>query len=258
MRLKHLLYFIAFLFVTASCDTIDGPYFENPDGQLKSDVIIIEFTGMKCTFCPVGHQEIETLHELYGDRIHAIAIHASSFAEPSSEFPEDYRCKEGNEIYKTMMPQGFPTGTINSFNTDDLNPPSYWAVPVDDYGQKDPAILVYLEQSYQDSVLSAEVRLDFVEALDETHNLCMFVTENGVIGKQLDAGTVHEDYEHNHMLRGSMNGTWGTAVDTGTEFEKTFTIKINKNWNPENLKVVPFVYNTKTKEILTSKITKTE
>jgi len=78
--------------------------------------------------------------------------------------------------------------------------------------------------------------------------LQVWITEDGIVGKQDYTGGVHyDDYVHNHVLRAAVNGTWGDDVSvSGFADAKEFhyTVDLAAAWKPENLAVVAFVYNT--------------
>jgi hypothetical protein len=60
-----------------------------------------------------------------------------------------------------------------------------------------------------------------------------------------------EDYEHNHVLRKVVNGTWGSSIElsnTSTSF--TFNYTLEDFWVKSNCNVVAFVYDNSNKEVL--------
>ena len=241
-----------------ACDTIDGPYTEKAN-QLTSDVVLIEFTGMKCPNCPLGHAAIEELVETYGGKIHPVAIHTGNFAKPDNEFPADYRSDTGNSIYDEMEePSSFPSGTVNSFSADDVDSPTSWASKVAEQGNLSPKILMTITFSITDSIINLSLTAQSTTSLSGNLRLCAYLTEDKVIGKQINGSVIIEEYEHNHMLRASFGDVWGQKINLGSKIEKQFTMNLKKEWNKDNLRVVPFVFDYDSRQILPADIIFTE
>jgi len=258
MRLKYILLPLIIAVANYSCDKIDEPYLENTNGQLSSNVVLIEFTGMKCIYCPQGHIAVEELKDLYGDKVQPIAIHAGDFAEPDVEFPADFRTDAGNTLFNFIEPQGFPSGSVNSFTSDSVVSPTAWAAKVVQQGMQKPKVLLSITLSIVDSTINLEINTQSTGSLTGNYRLCAYLTEDKVIGKQKDGNITYDDYEHNHMLRAVFGDVWGKDIIFGTNSESKFTMKLQENWNKDNLKVVPFILNFDTKEILPTDVNFTE
>ena len=59
--------------------------------QEKKNVLIEDFTGIKCGFCPMGHLEAENLMENNEGRAFVISMHQGAYAVPGPGEP-DLRC----------------------------------------------------------------------------------------------------------------------------------------------------------------------
>ena len=258
MKIKYSWLFILPLMIAFSCDTINEPYIENTNGQLNSDVILIEFTGMKCVYCPQGHIAIDELKDLYGDKIRPIAIHAGEFAEPDVEFPADYRTDAGNTLYDYIEPLGFPSGSINSFSPDSVVAVTAWATKVAQQGMQKPVALLTVTVSIVDSVINLKIITQGTRMTESDYRLCAYLTEDKVIGKQKDGSKTIEDYQHNHMLRAVFGNVWGKEIDFGTKSESNFSLKLQSKWNKDNLDVVPFILDYNSKKIIPAEVNFTE
>ena len=67
----------------------------------KRNVIIEEYTGVYCGYCPDGHKIANELAAEYQDRLFVLNIHAGGYANDASI---DFRTEDGNIIlvdYKT-------------------------------------------------------------------------------------------------------------------------------------------------------------
>lgn len=61
------------------------------------------------------------------------------------------------------------------------------------------------------------------------------------------------DYEHNHVFRAAINGTWGSdpfSIDENEEEILENSYILNEKWKPENISIVAFVYHAQSDEVL--------
>ncbi|MBQ1185016.1 MAG: hypothetical protein IIX55_04825, partial [Muribaculaceae bacterium] len=63
----------------------------------KKNVLIEEFTGIHCGYCPQAHIIAHNLEGLNPGRIFTISVHAGSYAVPGSDQP-DYQTEDGNTL----------------------------------------------------------------------------------------------------------------------------------------------------------------
>lgn len=64
---------------------------------LPKNVVLEEFTGIHCGYCPQGHAIAQAIMNANPGRAFVIAIHQGSYAVPSGGEP-DYRTSFGNAI----------------------------------------------------------------------------------------------------------------------------------------------------------------
>jgi hypothetical protein len=90
-----------------------------------------------------------------------------------------------------------------------------------------------------------------------TQNLVVLITESKIIGPQLEylpEAYIHEEYEHNHMLRTSVSGLGGLSIannpTTGEIGLSSYTYEWNNNWDWHNCYVVAFVVDGTNGEVL--------
>ena len=94
--MKKYIFIINLIFLTNSCDIIEGPYMTDADLYVNSEkkVLIEDFTGHKCAGCPTATKEISAIQDIYGDQVIAIAIHpsgAGNFTQPESPDEEGFQ-----------------------------------------------------------------------------------------------------------------------------------------------------------------------
>ncbi len=260
-----------------SCDKIEeGEYLKHPNnsqqdptdttGQktLFRKVLIIDFTGHKCGNCPKGHKMIATLEGTYHDAVVPVAMHCTSTyasPEPGTAFADDFRTEEGNYLCTYTDLEGLPAGLVNTLDPLSLsNAPTEWATLFANYVNVTPELSIEVIPSVANGSMTANVKLTAETACSRKLSLCVYVVEDNIIGGQIDYEsdpTTIEDYVHNHVFRTSFSGALGESVKDDTEelakaaiIEKSYTKDVNSAWNIANCKVVVFVYDTDTKEVL--------
>ncbi len=75
-------------------------------------VVLEEFTGIHCVYCPQGHAIAQAIQDNNPDDAFLINIHVSSFAVPSAGEP-DFRTPFGSAIANQSGLVGYPAGTVN-------------------------------------------------------------------------------------------------------------------------------------------------
>ena len=76
------------------------------------NVVLEEFTGIYCGYCPDGHLLGQQLHDNNPGQVVLINIHTGSYANPSGNDP-NYQTNFGSAIASQAGIAGYPAGTIN-------------------------------------------------------------------------------------------------------------------------------------------------
>ena len=240
--------------------------FGAPTGLGDRVVVVEEFTGVQCVFCPPGAEEIENLLTLYPENLIAISVHNGFFATPvpgKNQF--DFRTEDGNflETFLGQPDKGYPSSVINrkefpgegSLHT----PQPTWAGYVAQEVAQEAVIGVNLTATYDPA--TRELRANVIgiarEDIDHPVRMTVLVVEDGIIDYQKDIrfGDV-PDYEHKHVLRdiittnpeGDMVAPNGLLSGVNLSFEVTTIIP--EEWKVEKCKVIAFATNADNKEIL--------
>ena len=74
------------------------------------NVILEEFTGRGCQYCPDGHRIANEIAAAHPGRFWAINIHAGGYAQTS--YP-NFITPDGNTIHGGFSISGYPTGVVN-------------------------------------------------------------------------------------------------------------------------------------------------
>ena len=75
-------------------------------------IILEEFTGISCVYCPDGHSIGQALHNNFPNDIFLINIHTGSYATPQGP-GTDFNTTFGAAIAGQSGLTGYPAGTVN-------------------------------------------------------------------------------------------------------------------------------------------------
>src|SRR5690606_33060545 len=78
----------------------------------NKNVVLEEFTGIHCQFCPQGHAIAKAIQDGNPDDVSLINIHVGGYATPGSGEP-DFRTPYGPAILGQTGLTGYPGGTVN-------------------------------------------------------------------------------------------------------------------------------------------------
>ncbi len=277
MKTKYFISILAILaLMVYSCDKVEPPFIENVnycDGNKK--VLLEDYTGHGCVNCPDAAVIAHNLNESFcadEEKLVIIAVHAGYFAQPyidhDSLFSTDFRTEAGNEwdTYFGVSAQGNPNGLVDRVKVDNnfVIGPDNWgnvAGPLLNQAAK-AGITIYNEFNPDNSTISTTITSDFLFELEGTYKLVVCVTQNNIIAPQKNNNPeiaptpIDTTYVHNHVLRGTLNGTWGedlvtnSVVSLGTSVVKEYSYQFPDEWIPEDCNIVAFIYDDETKEVL--------
>lgn len=109
--MKHLL----LSYLVLALLTIHPIYgYEVPTNVQKRNILLEEFTGIHCGYCPQGHAIANTLLTAKPENVYVIAIHSGNYSIPGSDEP-DFRTDIGDilDVELGASQAGYPCGTIN-------------------------------------------------------------------------------------------------------------------------------------------------
>ncbi len=254
----------------AACDIIEAPYMtdrevDNGDTtEVVRKVLLEEFTGHQCPNCPEGSKVAEELKTYFGDQLIILSIHAGWFARPlDGTFSNDFRTDEGEELNDFFGCVHYPIGMVNRtyYENSRLLGPAAWGDAIASITELPPAFKMDVNLNYMPDNLLLDISVEVTSLINcqIDYQLSVFIIEDGIISPQrtnnpdYPTGIIH-DYEHNHMLRKAVNGTWGDRLNDdffshGDKFTKNYQLTLDNEWVPENCSVIAFVYRTDNMEI---------
>ena len=243
------------------------------------NIVLEEFTGIHCTFCPDGHVIAQNLYNSNPGDVTLINIHVGSYASPSPGEP-DFRTNFGAAIDAQAQVAGYPAGTINrhqfsmSQGGGTAMGRSDWAI-AGSYMLADNSpvnIGIMSNVDVAANTLNVDVEVYYTDSTIVLDNyLNVFVLQNNVAGPQIGAqsfnpsaiitGPWNPTYNHNHMLRHSLTGQWGDILSSpqlGDFYTFTYTWVLPTDINGvsldiTNLEIAAFVAEDN-QEIITGEV----
>lgn len=242
--MKHALLLLAVLPAMAQ-----GQSLVSTSNQSRT-VLLEDFTGIHCGYCPEGHAIAAALEAQHGPRIAVVGVHAGPYATPATGEP-DFRTTDGIAIDSYFTIGGYPAGVISRHlfdGADDLGRAA-WEGAVNEMLALPSPVNLGVASAFDAGTRELTVTVELLYTADSPAGedfISVLLTENGIIGPQTDYGPSgnHTDYEHNHVLRTYITPTWGEAVGTtaqGTSVIRTYTFTVPEEWNAANCDVVAFV-----------------
>lgn len=230
---------------------------------LPRNVVLEEFTGIYCGFCPEGHKIAKELKEANPGRVVLINIHEGSFAVPQtgSGHP-DFQTPWGTALQVMSNLVGYPAGMINrqnfvgsKYNQQNpdknslaLNRAGWAAAAADVFADANSPVNIGAKvERMPGNKLKIYVELYYTSSPGQGNKLNVALLENGYVGYQ--AGSLGgENYEHNHILRDLVTGQWGEYIKNttkGTLITRTYEYDITSRVDPILSKLEVAVFVTK-------------
>jgi hypothetical protein len=231
----------------------------------ERNVLIEEFTGVRCVNCPQGTDEIINLQSIYGKNLIAVAIHAGFFSVKYNDSKFDFKTEDGQKIESWLgSPIGYPAAVVNrrsfpgevGFQTNRQQ----WAGYIAQEASKAPKVKVAIFPDYNaDSrELKMQVEVEAQEDINQDLRLTVMLTENNIIDPQANTaapGGRTTDYVHKHVLRHLLTNFDGNTIGNNIRFREkvsrsfTFTIPDEEAlgwWKADDMKIVAFVTQAST------------
>lgn len=274
MPKKIFALFFAMSFVLFGCDKLDDPYLVEkggghgppPDENVRK-ILLEEFTGHLCPNCPEGSAIAHDLKIIYGEQLILISIHAGFFALPQSEpYEADYRTTMGGDLNDYFSVQSYPGGMVNrkDYQGNTVMGKNSWEPAIQELIDLEPGAVLEIDKNYAETSreLKITIHSEILKDCENPVGLCAVITESGIVSAQKNSNASigpspdWEDYEHNHLLRKAINGTWGDLINgdqgitQGQEYHNEYSITLNESWDAASCHVVAYLYNSGTNEII--------
>ncbi len=245
--------------------------------NINRNVLIEDFTGHKCVFCPAAAAYAEQLEEDNPGRVFVSTVHTSpnglgDFQEVDAMQPHDFTCAEGlsigtyfGEDWAGSPFQGNPFGTIS--RVDHGN--GYPVTPILDWtnstnlmiAANDLKVNIQSDANYFSSTRGLFVHAE-VDVLDQTlydnhENLYIVVQlhEDSIVQPQKIVGNATDyNYVHRDVLRATIDGrAFGRQLDDAHEqsakFYYDYSYTLPDQYDASNMHLLIYVRDETTEEV---------
>ncbi|MBR9922757.1 MAG: Omp28-related outer membrane protein [Bacteroidetes bacterium] len=271
---KFFFSICALVFLFSACDELPveiNPVMGPPDmddtiviDDQQRQVLIEEFTGVRCVQCPAGSAELKDLLAIHGEQLIAISLHAGEFSPPHPDSEYNFTTSEGDQIINYVgNPIGYPSAVVNRklFEGEfDLQlGKSLWAGYIGQEKALPPKVRLGLLADYNDGgMLNVDVRVIVDENIDsENVRLSVVISEDDIIDRQTTPEGEDYEYKHQHVFRGMMTNWDGDAIGgplvAGQDLEFSFSMDFPEaDWKADDCHVIAFVHlaDADNKEVL--------
>ncbi len=244
----------------------------------NKNVILEEFTGIYCQFCPDGHLIAQNLHNTNPNDVFLINIHTGGYSNPNGPNDPDFNCLYGGAIATNANIAGYPAGSVNRAILSGITPQnpggtamsrSDWATAASNIMSQPSYVNVAAQASYDmvTGILTVNTETYYTSTTTNINVLHVAVVQNNVAGPQTGAlsynpnaiitGPWNPTYNHQHMFRHLMDGANGlefNVTTAGTFVPNTHTWQMPTNLasgqstngyfpdlDPTNLDVVAYI-----------------
>jgi hypothetical protein len=299
--MKHIIFICLSALFFASCDHVQNPYpaastndldtslypgnwsdyvanewpVFSPNTNVNRNVIIEDFTGHKCIYCPAAADLAHALHEANPTRVFPVSIHAcptgiGDFQSVSlPEYPLDFTNPDGLSIgsYFGTNDGGFtgnPRGNVSRVSNGVIfQSPNLWANMVNDLiTQNQLKINLQSQLNYYPSTKGAYLHVE-VEKVDQNLSnglgVVVYLLEDSLVGDQKMSDNSHNSsYVHRDIHRGNLNATPFGKTLTNAEMVNgkyyvnySFVVpnQLDGSFNAANMRLLIYVYDKVTWEI---------
>lgn len=212
----------------------------------KATVLVEDFTGQKCTWCPQGTLVLEEQIALYGkERIIPVAIHSGPLGFKGTAKAVGLMTQLGVYYWNS---NGFtsttsqPTAVFNRHFTSDER--DAWSTYIYNELSRTAKAGLTITNGYDSETRTLSVSAEWSALAEGDAHLQLWLTESNVKAMQIDNGVTIQDYTHNHILRDAINGEDGVEVTLSqTTASQKFTYTLDEKYVAENCDVVAFLYD---------------
>ena len=205
----------------------------------NKNVLLEEYTGNYCTYCPNGHRIANELAAKYPGRVFPINIHAGSFA--STSYP-NMTTTQGNEYNNNFGVTSYPTGILNRVGQIGY---TQWENKVDEMMKENAIVNIAGDYTINAATRTVQITVEMYytgNSSESTNYLTIYMLQDDIVGYQAGSNLnptqiVDGQYNHTHVFRSAITSTWGDAVSpttAGSLITKTYTYTIPQSIGSPN------------------------
>lgn len=232
-----------------------------PDNRNQRFVVLEEFTGHTCLYCPRGTREILRLDAIFKEKLIPVAIHAGNFADtfPTSfgKYTTNFKVKGGHgDEYSTFFKvSSYPSGLVSRLNGGTIYSDSQWEQQINSIVGTSPFAQLLVTNYYEpnERILRIQIDIEWLASSSEEFSLQLHLAEDHIIDWQKDGNKDIPNYDHRHVLRKVVNGTWGKSIGQAVEGETIsmqYITKVSADWKAKDMESIAFIFNSNNYEVM--------
>ena len=198
------------------------------------NVILEEFTGRYCGYCPDGHLIANTIMADNPGRVWAINVHAGQYA--ATDYP-NFNTSDGSTIHNGFTITGYPTGVVNRSTAVGQSRSAWTNLSNGQLAQASECNVAGRVAINPDTrIATITVEVYYTGNSNYDHNyLTVAMLQDSILGSQSGASSnpaqvLNGQYCHMHVLRDVINqSAWGDEISpttAGTLITKTYEYQI--------------------------------
>ncbi len=269
-----LIYFTSCKEVPVTIDKnayTDTTYVAAVETPQAKNLLIEEFTGVRCPNCPAG---AELLHNYnasgeFANKLCVISIHSGSLTEPILNHEpnsiQDFRTDDGMDIHNMFGgASNKPCIVVDRLKLGDnstyFGSSTIWYSMLQgamtEAGNATPVNIDISSTKKTENEYEIEVKVAYTQEISERLALTVYLNENNIEDAQ-EFPVEYGMYTFQHVFRKSITPFNGKEIlpdmsskEAGRVFIQRFTLTIDPNdakqkfWKPENMELVAFVGKT--------------
>lgn len=196
--------------------------------NFRKKVLMEDYTGVWCGWCPRVAHAIEMVHEQSEDAI-AVAIHGPGF-NPNDTGYDPYAFDTKAFEKDAGLAPGYPKGYLNRNIQWGFPEPDNVPQAIELTQGENPKLGLAITSAIADGTVTLDVDVMFGKNFTNNLRLVVYVLENGLIYDQHNYTSYYngedllKDYVHNHVLRSCPTSLTGEAISSEvTKFDETYT-----------------------------------
>ncbi|MBR4924731.1 MAG: Omp28-related outer membrane protein [Prevotella sp.] len=223
--------------------------------------LIEHITSWTCTYCYLGYNVLRKMESDYND-IAWVAVHGNQSSQT-----DPYYFATCDQIMSFLNVSGFPSAAFNrafiselaegestlayglGYNASYINQVvPYLRGFMEESAKSNPSfVTIAIGQSYDAASRKLDITVSGtgVEAaaqLLSDYKINVYITEEGLKGRQYSNGTWQNNYEHNNTLRAVLTNVMGDDITwDGDNFTYTTSYTVPSSYVVENLSITAFV-----------------
>ena len=220
--------------------------------QIKN-VLLEEFTGVRCVNCPKAHELLDNLEAQYVTRLISLSAHSRFQSEPYEGDPS-LHISQADTLAQLLEPLvAKPSGSIDrrKFPGDNLLVfTTKWTSYVSQQMAATTPVNIHIENQYNANTreFSTVITLHYTATDTLESRMTVMLLEDGIVTAQLGESGIEDHYVQNRVLRRILPSTSGMPLtisrERGRVSVRRFALTLPGDWKAENMRVIAFAHRS--------------